>query len=177
MALHRVGDAGRRELEERGLDILWTVFAAAQLMPQPRKIEEFAARALGGRQSQVGLIEQFPEEHGIAGAGRAPDTVSVVVEAAVFRDPGVQQPVAGPGVEACDRSTPGQDRDIADAAEIDDGTVFAVTAKHQIMKHGQQRRPLTTGGDVTPAKICHHCDSGALGQCARIPDLGRERKR
>ena len=85
--------------------------------------------------------------------------------------PGIQQHVAGAGVESAHRLAGYQPRQVGDAADVQHHPRFGGAGKHRLMECGHQWCALATGGDVAAAKIGHHVDAAQLGQPRRRIEL------
>ena len=91
------------------------------------------------------------------------------------RDPRVEEPIRGAGVETGHHGAPLEHRDVGDAAEIEDHAILAVAAEYLVVKHGQERGPLAACGEIAAAEIRDYVKPGHLGEGIWIANLPGER--
>ena len=87
--------------------------------------------------------------------------------------PQIQQRIAGACIEA-QYGGAIQQRDICDAADIDDGFGAMILGKYRLMKRGNEWCTLTFGCDVAAAKVCDGSNACQLCDTVGIADLQRE---
>ena len=108
-----------------------------------------------------------------------PTAAAVERGAEMAPGPSVQKPVCGSGVEsdelALRSAGRGKDRDVRDAAQIDDYPVARGVGQRGFMKHGRQGGALSTGRNVPSPEIGDGRDSRSFRDDVGVADLRGER--
>ena len=109
-------------------------------------------------------------------APRGPCPSFVVRQPEVVLDPGIQQSVAGSGVETDDRGRriPADEGHIGDAADVDDGAIVPFIPEKPAMEGRYEGCALAACGHVAAPEVSHCRDTGAFGNAAWIADLQRK---
>jgi hypothetical protein len=105
---------------------------------------------------------------------------AIVVESpapgSALRDEGIEQHVAGTGVEGCRfacRRAFAQERDVGDAAEIERDAILVCGGEQQRVDVRNQRRAVTAGSRIGAAKIVADGRVDGLADNERVADLQR----
>ncbi|KAF1855543.1 hypothetical protein Lal_00001523 [Lupinus albus] len=153
----------RRDLRERG-----------ELRVEPRGIEQVASGAFRRRRGEIRFVEQRIEQRRVYGAARGELAAVVVRLAQMAGRPRVDQRIRGAAVEAAHVAAfAGQNRDVADPAEIADDARLARRTEHRRMERRRERRAVAAGSHVAAAEIGDHIDMGQLGEQRRVVELPR----
>lgn len=136
----------------------------------------FTPRRFGRSNSEVGILPQFLIKRGYHPASHC--QVSRVVESfsasGEVLDQGVDEHVAGTGVEGEDiggLGVGGDDGDVGDAADIEtDAAKFWMAIEH-IVSEGDEGSALAAQGDVGRAKVGDGGDAGKVGDDGAVADL------
>ena len=174
----RVGDAARCQFRQCCLYVLRTQ-ASRDLLCQPARMEIFTPGAFWRRSGEVGIGEQFFQKCVGGVSAGSPLTRLVMWFPKMLPCPGIEQRIAGAGIEAAYRLriVCREIRDIGNTADVDDRPRAPGRVKQVLMKRRHQRCALAAGGDIARAKVGHGGDTGTLGNHRRVADLEAERKR
>ncbi len=142
---------------------------------QPGVAEGVPTRALGCRAGEVRIGEQARQQPRLHPAAGGPASIGVVGAAKVPACPGVEQAVAGTGVEADHAAIGRQQGHVGHAANVDDCARLAARAERGGVEGRHQRRALAAGRHVAAAKVGDDIDSQALGNDVGIANLQGER--
>ncbi|KAG1252548.1 hypothetical protein G6F68_011736 [Rhizopus microsporus] len=96
--------------------------------------------------------------------------VGIEGAAGVALTPGVHQRVGRAGIEAARRLAGRQQRDVGDAAQIEDGAAM-LRAEDRGVEWRHQRCTLAACGHVAAAEVRHHVDAGQFRQQGRRIEL------
>jgi len=172
-------DGDGRECRDRVNQIVGAHAAAFRCRDETRDIRRAEFLAAGGfrrgfaeERMREEIVQQFRHETASAGELR----VAVVAEATAseMRGEGIDDHVAGAGVESED-IFPGRGRgnhgDVGDAADIESDTAAARMTVEKIIDERHERRSLTSRGHIGGTKIGNRCDASALGDDGRLGEL------
>ena len=131
------------------------------------------ARALGGGQAVVGVVEEFRQKFLVDRARRRDQ--AAVVEAERVRtglsDHGVDQRVRRADVVGVEVPSAAAHRHVGDAAEVERRRRARLASEEQAVQEGDQRCPVAAGGDVADAHVRDDRRPGPLGDPGRLADL------
>ncbi|MCY1420626.1 hypothetical protein D9M71_362530 [compost metagenome] len=168
------GNAASGELEQGGLHVFGrNDRARGENRLQPVEVEALAAGALrsAGGEEIIGqeAVEQLPVQRSAGGPG----AVLVVGVAAVVLYPCIQQDIPRAAIETTYRLVRTQQRDVAEAPDIQD-RALPLVAEQRLVEGRHQRCALSAGGHVAAAEIGDDVDAGEFGQQRGVADLDGE---
>src|SRR5437867_3978429 len=122
------------------------------------------------------MLEESSQQAFIYFAGACDPTAAIELLPAPCHeaDDAVDHHVPGARIERADgleRAACREIRQVADPADVDDGSRTRGMAKEQEMEVRGQRRPFPTGRHVTASKVSHRGDAGPLGDDGRRAEL------
>src|SRR6185503_8906403 len=173
-----VADAFRGQLHRGGYDVLVTraecVGGGNELLDVVR-VEQLTAGGFWRIHAEVRVRQQLLYDRHV-GPSRARQLPIDVVRKVGSQRPGdaVDHGHAWSGIErtdSVDLAVRRDDGDVADTPEILQPAPIARRREQHCVGDGNQRRPLTIGGDIAHAKIADDIDAGALGDDGRFARL------
>src|SRR5207249_11861162 len=112
-------------------------------------------------------LEQWLDDSSLGG----PCAAAVERRAGVAPAPGIEQGVAGAGVEALHGPGRWQIGNVCDASEVEHDAMLARITEDRSMERRHQRRALAAGSDVTATKIGDNGNARQFCKTSRIGDL------
>ena len=85
--------------------------------------------------------------------------------------PAIEQGIGRAGVKAQHRAVARDQRQVADAAQVEHRTVFVAGTQHRQVEGRHQRRALAAGRHIAPAEIGRRGNAGVFGDPAGVADL------
>ena len=148
-----------------------------QLRLQPGQVEQLATGALGADLGEKGFVEQALQKCHVESARGGPVTIAIEGFAFSGLNPRIQQHIARAAIEAGDGLSGRQQRQVAEAADIQDGARREIAGEQNFVKRRNEGRTLSAGSDVAAAEIGNHGDASQLGQQGGVADLHGEASR
>lgn len=123
---------------------------------------------------EKGLIEQALEERRIQFPGRGPIAVVIESFAPAYLNPGIEQHVARTAIETGYRLVRVQQRQVAEAPDVQYRARRAGIGKQCFVKRWHQGGTLSVSSDIATTEVTYHRDARKFGQQGGVADLDRE---
>src|SRR5690606_6451424 len=134
----------------------------------------FSAGALGALGHKEWIAEQIFQQQGFDFAAGSPLAVTIKVVAALLVYPRIQQNIPRATVETGYRFTGLDQAEIAEAANVQHGSVTGPLFKQGFVKGWYQWCSLTASSNIATAEVADHGDTGQLSEQGGVADLYRE---